>query len=84
MSAEKNSVQGDAAAAAATDTHRELPDEKTLAEAGEVMIKDKDGGELALKSLWSGKAQGEKQLIIFIRHFFCGVKSHCSFFFLNP
>lgn len=71
MSSNNNSVHhGDAAA---TGAHRELPDEKTLAEAGEIMIKDKDGGQLALKSLWSGKAQGEKQLIVFIRHFFCGV-----------
>lgn len=53
--------------------HRELPDEKSLAEAGEVMIKDKDGGQIPLKSLWTDKAQNERQLIVFVRHFFCGV-----------
>lgn len=56
------------------NAHRALPSEKTVADAGEILIKDKDGNQLALKSVWSGKAQNERQLIIFIRHFFCGVR----------
>lgn len=73
MSTEKDSIHQGAAAASGAPSHRELPDEKTIAEAGEVMIKDKDGQDIPLKSLWSGKGEGEKQLIIFVRHFFCGV-----------
>lgn len=71
MSSKDESSHGDAAA---TSAHRELPDEKTLAEAGEIMIKDKDGKDVPLKSLWSSNDQNDKHLVIFIRHFFCGVR----------
>ena len=49
-----------------------LPDTKTLQEAGGYMIKDENGKETAFKSLY--EAQEGRQLIIFIRHFFCGVR----------
>lgn len=50
-----------------------LHDAKTLQEAGELKIKDESGNEVAFKSLYEG--QSGRQLIIFIRHFFCGVCS---------
>lgn len=53
--------------------HRELPDPKKLSEAGEVLIKDKDGKDVPFKSLYTDKPADERQLIVFIRHFFCGV-----------
>ncbi|KAJ4397528.1 hypothetical protein N0V93_001759 [Gnomoniopsis smithogilvyi] len=53
-------------------SHRQLPDDKALAEAGDVMIKDKEGNSLPFKSLWTGKPENERQLIVFVRHFFCG------------
>lgn len=62
-------------ASIAEDKRRELPTKTALEQAGEVMIKDKDGKEIALKSLWEGKPANEQQLIIFIRHFFCGVSA---------
>ena len=49
----------------------ELPDAQTLKEAGECKIKDEYGREIPFKQLYEGK-EGQR-LIIFIRHFFCGV-----------
>jgi len=50
----------------------QLADAKTLEEAGKINIKDCDGKEVEFKSLYSGKPDGERQLIVFIRHFMCG------------
>lgn len=49
-----------------------LHDAKTLQEAGELKLKDENGKELPFKSLYEG--QPGRQLIVFIRHFFCGVQ----------
>lgn len=48
-----------------------IHDAKTLQEAGELKIKDESGKEVAFKSLY--EVQPGRQLIVFIRHFFCGV-----------
>lgn len=48
-----------------------LHDASTLQEAGELQLKDENGKEVPFKSLYEG--QPGRQLIIFIRHFFCGV-----------
>lgn len=54
----------------------EYPDEQALAQAGEVPIYDSEGKETLFKTLYSGdSAMGEQQLVIFVRHFFCGVCS---------
>lgn len=58
------------------EEHYELPSLETLHEAGELMIKDEYGKEVPFKSLYEGK-KGQ-QLIIFIRHFFCGVRTYPS------
>ena len=55
------------------EEHYELPSQETLHEAGELMIKDEYGKEVPFKSLYEGK--GGQRLIIFIRHFFCGVSN---------
>jgi hypothetical protein len=56
------------------DSPSKLPSEATLEEAGNVPIFDADGNSRPFKSLYSGnQAIGEQQLIIFVRHFFCGV-----------
>lgn len=55
------------------DAHRALPEKKTVDAAGELLIKDEKGTEIAFKSLYANKPAGEKQLIVFVRHFFCGV-----------
>lgn len=66
------------ASTAEDDRRRELPTEAALSEAGEIMIKDKDGKEIPLKSLYTGKPADERQLLIFIRHFFCGVSAYLA------
>lgn len=48
-----------------------LPDEKTMIQAGDMMIKDEEGEEFPFKSLYEN--QPGRQLIVFIRHFYCGV-----------
>ena len=52
-----------------------LHDEKTLQEVGELKVKDESGKEVPFKSLYEG--QPGRQLIVFIRHFFCGVLLAC-------
>ncbi|KAI5369232.1 Putative peroxiredoxin-like 2A/B/C, Thioredoxin-like superfamily [Septoria linicola] len=59
-------------ASLADDQRRELPPRAALDEAGNVLIKDKTGKEVAFKSLYTDRPAEEQQLIIFIRHFFCG------------
>ncbi|CZT22785.1 uncharacterized protein RCC_08491 [Ramularia collo-cygni] len=54
------------------DAHRALPDKKAVEAAGELLIKDEKGNEIAFKSLYSDKPADERQLIVFVRHFFCG------------
>lgn len=56
------------------DTPDDFPDKDAIVEAGEVMIYDSEGNERAFKTLVSGETCiGEQQLVIFVRHFFCGV-----------
>lgn len=57
-------------------SHRQLPSPSVLAEAGDLTIKDSAGNTVPLKSLYADKPSSEQQLIIFIRHFFCGVRPH--------
>lgn len=55
------------------DSHREIPDAKTLSEAGDLQIQDETGAKIPFKTLYTDKPSSEQHLIIFIRHFFCGV-----------
>jgi hypothetical protein len=57
------------------DAHRALPEKKVLDAAGEHLIQDEKGNEIAFKSLYTDKPAGERQLIVFVRHFFCGVRT---------
>ncbi|KAK5005392.1 hypothetical protein LTR28_007771 [Elasticomyces elasticus] len=55
------------------DISDSLPTASTLVEAGEIPIFDADGKGRPFKSLYSGDtAIGERQLILFVRHFYCG------------
>ncbi|KAF2404690.1 hypothetical protein EJ06DRAFT_215991 [Trichodelitschia bisporula] len=50
-----------------------LPSARALAEAGEIPLFDSEGNERKFRSLYEGDdAIGEQQLIIFVRHFYCG------------
>lgn len=56
---------------ASDQSHYDLPDIKVLEQAGELEIQDKDGKKIKFKSLYA--EQGKKHVIVFVRHFFCGV-----------
>jgi len=52
----------------------ELPAAAMLAKAGEIPILSANGLSRPFKSLWEGPQHiGQRQLIIFIRHFYCAV-----------
>jgi len=58
------------------DLSDDCPSRETLAEAGKIPIYDADGSSRPFSSLYEGDlAIGEQQLIIFVRHFFCGVRN---------
>jgi hypothetical protein len=46
------------------------PDEKTLREAGELEVLDESGKAIAFSQLYNTEG---RRVIVFIRHFFCGV-----------
>ncbi|KAK5124656.1 hypothetical protein LTR85_001369 [Meristemomyces frigidus] len=62
----------DTDAAPAKGDNYALPDEKTVAEAGELAVLDEHGTKVPFKQLYDGSG---RHLIVFIRHFFCG---HCE------
>jgi len=51
------------------------PDEKTLREAGELEILDESGKAITFNQLYNTE---NRQVIVFIRHFFCGVSGQSS------
>jgi hypothetical protein len=53
-----------------------LPDQEVLDAAAEIPIFDERGNSRLFSSIYEGpQAIGEQQLIIFVRHFYCGVRS---------
>ena len=65
-------VSGGTTAAAQPRDNYTPPSAEVLQQAGDLKIKDESGNEVAFKSLYEG--QSGRQLIVFIRHFFCGVR----------
>jgi len=56
------------------DISDEYPSQETLKAAGNISIYDANGNSMPFKNLISGEtAIGERQLIVFVRHFYCGV-----------
>jgi hypothetical protein len=64
---------GDAAPEKQEAAHYQLPDASTLKKVGELPVKDENGKEIQFKSLYEDKPG--RQLIVFIRHFYCGVRA---------
>jgi hypothetical protein len=57
------------------DISDNLPDAKTMGHAGEIPIFDSEGNSRPFKTIYSGElAIGEQQMVLFVRHFFCGVR----------
>ncbi|KAH9486022.1 Peroxiredoxin-like 2C [Psilocybe cubensis] len=50
---------------------KELPDQKTLEEAGNCDILDIDGNKVKFSTIFAE----QKTIVVFIRHFFCGVSN---------
>ena len=52
-----------------------LPTPETITKCNEYTVLDKNGEAHTFKSLYDGPNTASRVLIIFIRHFFCGVSS---------
>lgn len=50
-----------------------LPPAKKLEEAGDLVILDEEARPMPFKNLYTYGSGNGRQLIVFIRHFFCGV-----------
>ena len=52
----------------------ELPSAKVQQEAGELHVLNENGKKIAFNTLYTDTADGaQRHLIVFIRHFYCGV-----------
>jgi hypothetical protein len=56
------------------DVSNDLPTEKDLARVGDLLVLDAQGQSRPFKELYNAPHVAPRQLIIFIRHFFCGVR----------
>lgn len=51
----------------------ELPSEETIRRIGDYIVLDRHGKTHTFKSLYTGRNVARRVLVIFVRHFFCGV-----------
>jgi hypothetical protein len=54
-------------------TNNELPSPELIKKIDDYIVLDKDGKSHTFKTLYSGTNVARRVLIIFVRHFFCGV-----------
>lgn len=73
------------------DTDNTIPSQALLRKVADFPVLDQDGKSRPFKSLYSGPMVARRVLVIFVRHFFCGVSyahpsypSPASFHFLIP
>lgn len=57
-------------------TNNELPSPETIRRIGDYIVLDRHGKTHTFKSLYTGRNVARRVLIIFVRHFFCGVSSN--------
>ena len=55
------------------NTNNEIPTQELLKKVENFMLLDRDGRAVQFKDLYSGPNVARRVLVIFIRHFFCGV-----------
>ena len=55
------------------DVNNNIPTAADLEECKDLLVLAADGSSRTFKSLYSGEGVATRQLIIFVRHFFCGV-----------
>lgn len=68
----------------AVESNNELPSIETLRKIENYVVLDRDGKTHPFKSLYTGKHVARRVLIIFVRHFFCGVSFRPSTYIENP
>lgn len=56
-------------------TNNVLPSAETIKSIEDYIVLDRDGKSKTFKSLYSGNNVARRVLVVFIRHFFCGVGS---------
>jgi len=57
------------------NTANDIPSQEVLKRVENFTVLDKDGKSASFKSLYSGPNTARRVLVIFVRHFFCGVSS---------
>jgi hypothetical protein len=57
------------------DVNNDLPTEQDLQKVGDLLVLDAQGQSRPFKELYDAPHVASRQLIIFIRHFFCGVSN---------
>jgi hypothetical protein len=57
------------------DVNNDIPSEKDLQKVGDLLVLDAQGQSRPFKELYNAPHVAPRQLIIFIRHFFCGVST---------
>lgn len=55
-------------------TTNELPSPETLKKIEDYIVLDRDGKTHTFQSLYSGRNVARRVLVLFVRHFFCGVR----------
>jgi hypothetical protein len=65
-------------------TNDKIPTQAVLKKIEGLVVLDKDGKTVPFKDLYNGPNVARRVLVIFIRHFFCGVSLHLYFTFETP
>jgi len=55
------------------NTNNEIPSQETIKKIANISVLDRDGRSIPFKNIYSGPNVARRVLVIFIRHFFCGV-----------
>jgi hypothetical protein len=61
------------------DTNHDLPTAETIRKIDNYTVLDRDGKSHTFRSLYTGRHTARRVLIIFIRHFYCGVRLPSAF-----
>jgi hypothetical protein len=56
------------------DSNHDLPTPETIRKIDNYVVLDRDGKSHTFRSLYTGKHTARRVLIIFVRHFYCGVR----------
>ena len=57
----------------AVDVNDDIPSEKDLTRVSDMLVLDAEGQSRPFKEIYDAPHRAPRQLIVFIRHFFCGV-----------